>query len=334
LYNLSISFRKFSEKFYTRDRNFYSSYILNNPCINTDNGFPYSINTKFWESNSNTNLFKLSRIKFDDILENGKLLPYARFNHSTETNISFVTYIRLSGIIKRALAIYGMSTGKKNSLEVFFSGFKKGSKAVRKILSEAKSDCLSNTWEAFSAVCNITDQIPENFGKSIGLWNLNTLPNRLRDFIFKFYHNRLGTNTRVSHFTDTVRWCTFCTIVGKNLGPFEDETFVHLFLQCPTVQKIHNDIATTILDNMALEGQNWLGIGVDNNFLKLFLLTIQFLIWEHKLCHKLPTANYCLGETVYILNKTVSLNRNLSNCLNKLNCALSRLWPRLSEPRW
>ncbi len=61
----------------------------------------------------------------------------------------------------------------------------------------------------------------------ISMWNRNGLNNRIRTFIFKFYNNLLGLNTRLSHFViDQSRQCAFCTGTAV---PVPDETFLHLF---------------------------------------------------------------------------------------------------------
>ncbi len=65
----------------------------------------------------------------------------------------------------------------------------------------------------------------------ISMWNCTGLTNRLKTFIFKFYNNLLGLNTRLSHFViNQSRGCTFC---HGTADPVPDETFLHLFYDCP-----------------------------------------------------------------------------------------------------
>jgi hypothetical protein len=68
LFRLVDSFAKFSALFYKRDNNFLQSFVLNNPCITTADGFPYNLNTKFWTSNGRANLYNLSKIRISDNL--------------------------------------------------------------------------------------------------------------------------------------------------------------------------------------------------------------------------------------------------------------------------
>jgi hypothetical protein len=60
---------------------------------------------------------------------------------------------------------------------------------------------------------NITD-IPyignEKFARVVSLWNISGFTNREKSFIFKFYNNILGINTRTSHFAaNPTRACFF-----------------------------------------------------------------------------------------------------------------------------
>jgi hypothetical protein len=270
------------------------------------------------------------------LLSNGRLKPLAVLNLETGASLSFVTYIRLSGIVSRALTLFVKNGQKSITLFNFFSGFKKGSKNLRKILQDKNNNQLQRVWHAFAEVARIADPdpVPDHFGKILSIWNLNCLPNSFRDFIFKFFHNRLGLNSRTANFLDHNNWCTFCSIVGLQMGPFDSETFLHFFANCPTVVRIHEDISSTLFEHFTIEKNHWLGLSGGNLFLTIVLLAIQFKIWEHKLINKLPSANYCLGEAIYLTNEAMKINKQINIDMTKLNCPISRLWSRLAQPRW
>lgn len=62
-------------------------------------------------------------------------------------------------------------------------------------------------------------------------WTKTYLPNKIRDFVFKLFHNLLGINPRISHFVQGAsRNCTFCALTRK---PLVDETMEHLYYNCP-----------------------------------------------------------------------------------------------------
>jgi hypothetical protein len=254
-------------------------------------------------------------------------------NESFNLNLSFTTYIRLSGIINRAVPVLCHRDRPHLGIDKFLFGFKKGSKQIRNIFLN-NSDCLEQVQNSFKEVTQL-DNVPRDFLKSnLGLWDINLLPNDFCSFIFKFVHNRLGINTRTSHFSENSRWCTFCCIIGRNLGPFDDETFTHLFVSCPTVKKVHDDIQNSLLEGITLTSNHWLGVDGDNLFLRLFLLAIQYQIWCAKLSNHIPNGNYCAGESIYLISQAVKCNKKINQSFANLDCLLSRLWGRLCRPRW
>jgi hypothetical protein len=334
LYNLVTSFREFSTKFYLTANNFLDSFILNNPLFSTDDGFPYTLRTNFWLQNGKTNLAKLSRLRVRDFLHDGKMKSFVNINDAHDLNLSFTTYIRLTGLMNRALKKYIKMDEKSTPLMVFLNGFRKGSRPLRKILEKSAQNCIPQLKEAFSAVLGTPRIELDGFKITLGCWSANFISNCFGEFIFKFYHNRLGLNIRISHFTDNSRWCTFCSIVGKNMGPFPDESFRHFFLDCPSTQKIHQDINRTFFPNLDLDTGHWLGVKGNNLFLNLFLLAIQFQIWQARLNSNIPNSDFCSGEAIYLLGDAIRLNSKLLEQLNLLDCPLSRLWVQLTRPRW
>jgi hypothetical protein len=203
LYPLTISFRKFTGKFYTTENNFLESFIMNNPCIVTELGFPYEIRTNFWLQNGNTDILKLCKLKIKDFLTAElKMKPFADLNRELSINLSFTTYIRLSGIIKRASSLFLKPEKPAKSLENFFAGFKKGSKTIRKVMGQSNNK-LPEVVTAFCTVTNQTNISEKIFAENLGFFEINSIPNNLREFIFKFFHNRLGLNTRIAHFLDS-----------------------------------------------------------------------------------------------------------------------------------
>jgi hypothetical protein len=75
-----------------------------------------------------------------------------------------------------------------------------------------------------------------SFEKILTLWNCTGISNRIRTFLFRFFNNTLGINTRLSHFVPGhPRGCTFSRL--NNVIAIPDETFKHIFMDCPTVLK-------------------------------------------------------------------------------------------------
>ena len=159
-----------------------------------------------------------------------------------------------------------------------------------------------------------------------------------REFIYKFYNNKLGLNQRTAHFLGNSPNCTFCDINGF---PDQIESFHHLFYSCPTVIAIHHSLNTVML-NPGLESDNekkswWFGCGSfqnENKFIRLVHLSLQYFIWECKLKHVLPTGDFILGETIEMLDIGCSLRLDLESDKNNYDCNLSRVWDTIRVRIW
>jgi hypothetical protein len=90
----------------------------------------------------------------------------------------------------------------------------------------------------------------ETVGTLLGVWNTGGINNRARTFIFKFYNNLLGLNTRLSHFVaNQNRGCTFCE---GTFTTVPDESFIHIFLECTTTFDWHNQFLRKYLPHLTL----------------------------------------------------------------------------------
>jgi hypothetical protein len=236
---LTGSFRTFLKKFYLKDANILEAYVLNNPLITLDNGFLYDLDARFWTAAGNPNIFSISQLKIKDFYSEWKIKSLQSLNTDLNINLPLATYFRLTGIlqqIKRRFLINLPPNSKAADIRCFFARFKRGSKQCRAILSSAEDDVVLR--ELTIAFNNITLTATEvtNFKEIIPAWNFFSFPNTFREFLFKFFHNRLPVNNRLANYADVEKSCTFCSIISKNLGPVDNETFIHLFSECPTTK--------------------------------------------------------------------------------------------------
>ena len=128
-----------------------------------------------------------------------------------------------------------------------------------------------NNWDttttiSFFNICGIPVPDSDTLESVLPLWAINAIPNQLCEFIFKFFNNKLGINTKTFHFGGSNRFCTFSSIVGN---PNTDETFEHLFLACPITKVVHEQLDEAVfrrrhvsLPNKKL---NWLGCQKSDN---------------------------------------------------------------------
>ena len=342
LFGLAESFFTFNGAFSNLGVNYEKAFIFNNPAFERsklDSGLLDK--TLFSKC---VNLFALVKLRFEDCFVRGELKSMFALNNEYGLNFTQADYFKLcSGLFYKRKTKKNVE-GVAMSMGDFLLSFKKGSKSCRKILEKA---CKKNIdlqelqiIKTFSSILNISRPTEQTISKFLHLWNLSFIPNRLREFIFKFYNNKLGLNTRTAHFGGGTRLCTFCTILGME---DTDESFVHLFFECEAVATIHDNFDRHLLQIQQEAGQikkcRWFGcqdLEIENQFLRLFHVTVQYFIWEAKLKMRIPSVDYILAETVLLLDDACSLNFEFDNCRMQLNCVLSRHWNniRALARRW
>jgi hypothetical protein len=108
---------------------------------------------------------------------------------------------------------------------------------------------------------------------------------------------------RVSHFVNNFsRGCAFCTL--NNVNPVPDESFPHLFYNCPTSSNIQQRILRKYFSsisngNEAAKKAFLFGCtdnGRYNLFVNLAVFSLQYLIWQMKLKKEI------LPYTIFELN--------------------------------
>ncbi len=126
------------------------------------------------------------------------------------------------------------TNGESSTIFETFCTIKKPAKKCRIFLASSRIqdlDKLTTTCTFFRLV-GLEYTGNKNYEVNVSWWNFFFLPNRIRTFAFKFYNNILGLNTRTAHFIiNPNRNCTFCSLRD---GSAVDESFLHLFFQCPT----------------------------------------------------------------------------------------------------
>jgi hypothetical protein len=154
---------------------------------------------------------------------------------------------------------------------------------------------------------------------------------KIRTFAFKFYNNILGLNTRTSHFIiNPNRNCTFCSLRD---GSATDETFLHLFFQCPTTRSWQNEFTRQKLNGIAANEEDskkmWFlgtvpGTQEPNLALLTAVLIFQYCCWEEKLRKRLPSFRTICNLFEDLFNTCLGLSPELREIGSKLPFLLFR----------
>jgi hypothetical protein len=180
----------------------------------------------------------------------------------------------------------------------FLNGVKKGSKPFRAILNAKVKPKMekhaAKVLNNFLTCCGLADvRLAEKSKHLLDWWCHQFMPNRMRDFLFKFISNTLSVNARLANYMEHAdAGCTFCKMEGPL--PVTRETFVHLFHECPITAKIHSKVLEQycpelILNNEAEKKSLWLlGLLTPANrqfnlYLQILIGTVNFYVWECKI---------------------------------------------------
>ena len=307
LKGLAESFQYFSKNFYSLNDNVDSSHLLNNPIVRRSHRDNTLIDPPYFRQNiPELNIESLAKLKLSDICSNGRIKTLDEINNSTGLQFSLVTYMRLDASIYQFYSnrrVPRISNLKSASVAEFFGSFKKGSKQIRRIFMQLRTIRSNpeniNCTRTFSDLINCDFGNCENIKRCLNLWTSHFLSNPHREFIFKFYNNSLGLNSRVAHFVQNYNpGCTFCKASHRINPPVE--SFVHIFLQCIDTSSmadiLFDEYIPELVINSDTEKKQFLFYGInhtsgnnDNPILLLIASTFMYTVWHFKLAKRTPT---------------------------------------------
>jgi hypothetical protein len=285
---------------------------------------------------------QLQTITVGNLFENGRLISKNNLRLKLGVNFLDSTYNTFREIARATIKIPKNATPdvKPKVLHQFLAGIKKGSKLFRKIKNEVK---IGNENKAKNSLKKFGSLIQVPIGNSINSiiinqsWSCVAVSNRYREFLFKFFNNLLGINSRVSHFNNNVNEaCTFCTL--KQIFPSPRETFLHLFYDCNEVQDLLSKFEKKYFDDVDLQNRQkklefwFLGIsdiGDANEKFYIFLLLkslVLFYVWECKL--KKIKMSFASAENFlefHVKTKT-RVSSRCRDCITNSDLKFCRRW--------
>jgi hypothetical protein len=230
-----------------------------------------------------------------------------------------------------------MNNGTSVSFQDEYGVLKKPGKKLRKLLTARRQKPFNSedqpTTRTFLNLTGLAFPNLKNYGLCTSLWNRNGLSNRFKTFLFRFYNNILGLNTRLSHFVPNIsRKCTFCEITsGDQSG---DESFMHIFFDCQHVRNWHSQFVRKYLPDLinpdlpSLKKMWFFGILPGTEEVEFFpsisILCFQFCIWEAKLGKKIPSFHALEISFSDQINCLLRLNKDARDSATKINNSLCR----------
>jgi hypothetical protein len=225
------------------------------------------------------------------------------------------------------------TNGESSTIFDTFCTIKKPAKKCRIFLASSRIQELDKltTTGTFFRLVGLEYTGNKNYEVNVSWWNFFFLPNRIWTFAFKFYNNILGLNTRTSHFIiNPNRNCTFCSLRD---GSAADESFLHLFFQCPTTRSWQNEFMRQKLNGIAANDNDskklWFlgtvpGSQEPNPALLTAVLIFQYCCWEEKLRKRLPSFRTIYNLFEDLFNTCLGLSPELREIGSKLPFLLFR----------
>jgi hypothetical protein len=320
------SFCVFKEAYGKVGNNFMGMQIYCNNSFGYGRGMISKLDEDFFSiTELGHNRDRLLKITWLDLTVMGELKGKIEVEDITGCRLTNEKYGNLVNAYNIAKRKYGKEGEKTTPLAEFINRFKKGSKNFRKIINLASSRVKLLNSRQVNTFCRLIDcGVPdtERVYHLFTTWNNAFYPCYLRVFLFKYYNNILGTNSRVSHFNNTIDGgCTFCHITGPN--PVPQETVLHIFFDCPTVNVVVESVCERFLDNIIITKDMFFlgnyGNETDNKTMSDFFDIVRYLIWQAKLEKRLPRTNKIVEELYYllriILGSSSKINERYNNSI-------------------
>jgi hypothetical protein len=339
IYSIACSFERLRIKFDKRNENYLTSSIFYNPMLFRETRDKRPLCPTYLDLGNNTDLiYRFAICQLQNFCGENGILTHAELNRSG-LFLSPLGYGRLANALN--CFFDRLRPDRDDDInevaKTLFSEFcliKKPGRKCRLLLASGRNDDLSQqtTCKTFFRLLNIEFIGNNAFSTAVSWWNLNCLPNRVRMFAFKFFNNILGLNTRTSHFAvNPTRNCQFCLLANNDNLP--DETFTHLFLNCPTVRAWHDNFTQKYFNNLNLTPEErfnffFLGILPQSNIPNFAVLStvllLQYCIWEEKLRKRAPSFRTLDVLFCDILSPSIKNNQNFTKAAAGLPYAIFR----------
>jgi len=339
LYGISNSYSQFRTALDTNNSNFLNAFIIGNPLFFRGPRDKHTLNLSYLmlPEAGNCAITKLTAREFFNV--NG-IKTRLELLIDSGIDIPLEGYVRLARCLNHyanRLRPNARNNGSALCVKTDFLSLKNPGKKIRATLVKKKRKTFKledqTGVKKYLEITGGTFPGESPLEKILTLWNCLGLSNRIRTFLFRFFNNTLGINTRLSHFVPGhSRGCTFCRINNVELIP--DETFKHIFMDCPTVRAWHTHFldyyfpANYLRDDQDRTEFFFLGRVhepyQDNHFIILCIFIFQYTIWEARIKKRIPSFNslrFSFKELCYLLLRSNSLARKSKT---KINYAMFR----------
>jgi hypothetical protein len=206
LNNLIDSFCKFKGKYSIIENNYMHMPIYWNPGFGYGRGLMHKLDEHFFEINGDMAKRNLVvGITWNSLSNNGWLLSRVEIHARHGIFFTEEKFQLLKTAFRICKCKYHKDADKSLTMRQFICSFKKGSRNFRRIINKAEkndnvAECQAIQTYGRTVGARIVD--PKRASSILSNWNKSFLPSNVRVFIFKYYNNMLGLNSRVAVSTE------------------------------------------------------------------------------------------------------------------------------------
>jgi hypothetical protein len=219
---------------------------------------------------------------------------------------------------------------KPSSIFDFVYNWKKGGKKLRTIVNRVlERDIKLSETRCFLTFSGLIDLAPDpdyDLSAWLSAWNINSLTNNLRVFIFNYRFNSLPLNNRLNAYMPEINpLCTFCR--ATNNTPVPRDSLLHCFYNCPYAQLLISHLKGWLgidrdIDQREFSLLYWYGAPQQqtatalNKLAYILIFDIfRFVFFTNRVRKRLLPVNIFFEEFVYCLQNVCKFNKNFKIAL-------------------
>jgi hypothetical protein len=209
--------------------------------------------------------------------------------------------------------------------------WRKGGKQIRMITRKITENVVSvRDLRCFRTYSELVSTVPDpdvDLGPWYESWNISSLPNDFRMFIFNSRNNSLPLNNRLGAYLEEVApVCTYCRILNNSN---QRDSFHHCFLGCQYAAMLLNKFLTKLgmgsqlVHSLDFRLKFWYGVVTDsstNTLNQLALIIVfdafRYIFFKNRRSKKILTAEDFLDETLFFLKNVCKYNKRIKNAFS------------------
>ncbi len=321
------SYMQFKSKFTVIGNNYLTVPLYCNAAFGYDRGNHKKLDSDFFGiTMPGQYRDRVIKLTWGSLTVNGVLATKPEIENILGEMLTREQYCNLKAAYRSAVNRYQKIDATSLTISEFHSKFKKGSRNFRNVMSYGSTVIKvsgSRPCKTFARLIDCPVPVEARAAAMYTSWSSHFLNTSIRDFLFKFYNNILGINTRVANFNQNINaGCTFCGINGP--FPVPAETFTHLFFDCNHVQNILGRLYDKYLCNFDLNKNSFFITNInekecENWPVMLFFNIVRYNIWQNKLEKKIPVFYKICVEIEYAFETIFGTSPKVFDMFNNCN---------------